>query len=104
MVLRSEGKLSPFVYTFFRSDRTNNRSILSQTDYAGLVAICLPSGINRGANMSVKQTKSHIKQLKGEMREVNRANDLRLLKLFVLMILLAAIAAMIHGRINFFLM
>jgi len=52
--------------------------------------------------MSVKQTKSQIKNLKYELKEVNRANDLRLLKLFVLMILLAAVAALIHGKINFF--
>ena len=54
--------------------------------------------------MSVKQTKGQIQNLKSELKEVNRANDLRLLKLFVLMILLAAIAALIHGKINFFLM
>ena len=54
--------------------------------------------------MSVKQTKSQIRNLQSELKGVNRANDLRLLKLFVLMILLAAIAALIHGRINFFLM
>jgi uncharacterized ion transporter superfamily protein YfcC len=53
--------------------------------------------------MSVKQTKSHIKQLKQELKSTNNANDLRLLKLFVLLILLAAVAVLIHGRINFFL-
>jgi len=54
--------------------------------------------------MSSKQTKSQIKQLKGELKTTNRASDLRLLKLFVLMILLAVMAALVHGRINFFLM
>lgn len=61
--------------------------------------------LNQGeANMSIKQTKSHIKDLKKELKTVNQANDLRLLKLFVLMILLAAVAALIHGRINFFML
>ena len=54
--------------------------------------------------MSVKETKYQIKNLKGELKEKNRANDLRLLKLFVLMILLAAIAAFLHGKINLFQM
>lgn len=52
--------------------------------------------------MSVKQTQNHIRELKEELKAKNRTNDLRLLKLFVLMILLAAIAALINGRINFF--
>ena len=55
-----------------------------------------------GEKMSIKQTKSQIKELKDEIKTTNRANDLRLLKLFVLMILLAAMAALIHGRINIF--
>jgi len=54
--------------------------------------------------MSVKQAKSQIKGLKEELKATNQANDLRLLKLFVLLILLIAIAAIINGRINFFLM
>jgi len=54
--------------------------------------------------MSVKQTKSQIRGLKEELKATNQANDLRLLKLFVLLILLVAFAAIINGRINFFLM
>jgi hypothetical protein len=57
-----------------------------------------------GGNMSIKQTQNEIRELKDELKATNRANDLRLLKLFVLMILLAAIAALIHGRIDFFSM
>jgi hypothetical protein len=64
----------------------------------------MSSEIRGGATMGVKQTKYQIKNLKGELKEINRANDLRLLKLFILMILLAAIAALIHGKLNFFLM
>lgn len=54
--------------------------------------------------MSIKQTQNQIRELKDELKSTNRVNDLRLLKLFVLMILLAAIAALIHGRINLFSM
>lgn len=95
--------MSAFVDAYSESGLTNNCSILRQPEIIGTV-IWLPSGIKGGANMSVKQTKSQIKNLKSELRDVNRANDLRLLKLFVLMILLAAVAALLHGRINFFLM
>jgi len=54
--------------------------------------------------MSIRQSQNQIRDLKDELKATNRASDLRLLKLFVLMILLAAIAALIHGRINFFSM
>lgn len=54
--------------------------------------------------MSVKQTKTQIRGLKEELKATNQVNDLRLLKLFVLLILLIAVAAIFHGRINFFLM
>lgn len=53
--------------------------------------------------MSVKKTKYQIRQLKEQLKDTNKANDLRLLKLFVLMIVLAVAAALIHGRINFFM-
>jgi hypothetical protein len=64
----------------------------------------MTSEMRGGVTMSVKQTKYEIKNLKGELKQINRANDLRLLKLFVLMLLLAAIAALIHGKINLFSM
>ncbi|MFC1781445.1 hypothetical protein ACFLZ8_04220 [Planctomycetota bacterium] len=52
--------------------------------------------------MNTQRTKYHLNELKRQIRETNKANDLLLLKLFVLMIFLAVMAAMINGKIQLF--
>lgn len=51
--------------------------------------------------MNSQRAKYQINELKRQIRETNKANDLLLLKLFVLMIFLAIIAAAIYGKIPF---
>ena len=50
--------------------------------------------------MSTKQTKNKIKQLKGQLKDNNKTNDVRLLKLALIMVILALVAAIMHGRIQ----
>ncbi|MEJ2704827.1 MAG: hypothetical protein P8Z79_20515 [Sedimentisphaerales bacterium] len=50
--------------------------------------------------MSVKQTKVEIEHLKDQLKSTYRKNDLRLLKMALVMVILAAIAALLHGRLQ----
>lgn len=50
--------------------------------------------------MSIRQIKNQMRQLRQELKSVNRARDGRLLKLAFVMIVLAVIAAFMYGRIQ----
>lgn len=50
--------------------------------------------------MSRTEIKQQIKQLKNEMDSVNKATDVRLLKLTVLFLALVLIAAVVYGKIQ----
>ena len=50
--------------------------------------------------MSRKKVKSEIKRLKSELKLVNRATDIRLIKLSLLMLILVIIVAFMTGKIQ----
>ena len=50
--------------------------------------------------MSTKHTKREIEHLKDELKSTYRKQDFRLLKLTAFMIILAAIAAVMYGKLQ----
>jgi len=50
--------------------------------------------------MNRKEARTQIKELKKELKAVNRADDARLLKLALVMVILVIVAAFIYGRIQ----
>lgn len=57
-------------------------------------------GESEGINMSRKQTKREIEQLKDQLKATNKKSDFRLLKMALVMVVLAVIFAFMHGRLQ----
>ncbi len=50
--------------------------------------------------MNRRQIKTHIRQLKGQLKATNRATNARLLKLTLVMVILLLATAIIYGKIQ----